>query len=475
MARRFALMARRTALADCLGSRYLLATVPFLTLLVLAWFVLSQPTPARASANFYVRKSGNNAYTCADVLHPCLTITAALNKASSGQVIDVGTGTYTENLIITKDIFISGAGTSVTIIDGNNNGRVVNVSTGTNVFLAALTIRNGRMLTHLTEGSGAGIWNAGTLNLSDVDVVSNTVSLDAACTAYCGGGGLYNGGTLTMVGGTIGYNHGEAGGGILNWGTLTITDVIIANNTSPETYGTGGGIYNIVGMATLDQVTIRNNNASDTGGGIRNEAVLHVTNSTINGNETRQYSIYDTGASAVLVLGNSTVSSNHATLSNGGIAVEYSARLTLDNVTVANNESPEVNGVRMSSAGAVAIYNTILSNPDGNCYSDGSSSTVSYGHNLVSDATCPSVFVATGDITNTNARLAPLGDWGGPTQTHALMYGSPAIDAGNYMTATSYACMATDQRGVTRPVGAGCDIGAFEGSLPGVNLPLIRK
>ena len=80
------------------------------------------------------------------------------------------------------------------------------------------------------------------------------------------------------------------------------------------------------------------------------------------------------------------------------------------------------------------------------------------GYNLADDATCE--FGATGDRVVADARLAPLGDNGGPTRTHALLAGSPAIDGGDPSR-----CLPRDQRLIDRPGGA-CDIGAFEGNFP---------
>ncbi len=91
---------------------------------------------------------------------------------------------------------------------------------------------------------------------------------------------------------------------------------------------------------------------------------------------------------------------------------------------------------------------------------------LSLGHNLASDASC--ALGAAGDLQNTNPLLGPLAANGGPTQTHGLQVGSPAIDAANATGAP-----ATDQRGVARPVGTGFDIGAFEGTVDGGPTPTL--
>ena len=103
----------------------------------------------------------------------------------------------------------------------------------------------------------------------------------------------------------------------------------------------------------------------------------------------------------------------------------------------------------------MTLKNTIVANsaPDDDCAGN---LVTSNGSNIDSDGTCS--LVAAGDLPNTNPQLGPLADNGGPTQTLALLAGSPAIDAGSGDCPPP----ATDQRGVTRPQGAACDIGAYE-------------
>ena len=103
----------------------------------------------------------------------------------------------------------------------------------------------------------------------------------------------------------------------------------------------------------------------------------------------------------------------------------------------------------------IELRNTIVAqNSFPNC-AENSGFLVSLGHNLSSDVSCP--FTEAGDMVGTDPQIGPLADNGGPTQTHRLNLGSPAIDAGDVV-----GCPAMDQRGVTRPQGAACDIGAYE-------------
>ncbi len=129
----------------------------FLGLFCLLLALAGHPRPAAAAGPWYVSTSGNDTNSCTDLAHPCRTIGGALGKAASGDTIVVSGGLYNEHLVIGKDIHINGSSTTLTIIDGMSNGRVVDVTSGFNVTLSALTIQNG----HVTgpAAGGTGIWN----------------------------------------------------------------------------------------------------------------------------------------------------------------------------------------------------------------------------------------------------------------------------------------------------------------------------
>ena len=131
------------------------------------------------------------------------------------------------------------------------------------------------------------------------------------------------------------------------------------------------------------------------------------------------------------------------------------------NTTVAGNSAPSSgSGIRADTNGTYLLTNTIISSSGfgGDCF--GLGPFTSLGHNLDSDGTCG--LAATGDLSGVNTLIGPLADNGGPTLTHALQFGSPAIDAGN-----NALCSATDQRSAPRPAGAACDMGAYEAnSIP---------
>ena len=253
------------------------------------------------------------------------------------------------------------------------------------------------------------------------------------------GGGIKNIGTMTVTNSTVSGNTASAdsgGGGILNQGALTLTNSTVRSNKA----SIGGGIYNILGTLTLTDSTVSGNTASaDSGGGIYNSSTVTLANSTVSGN---------------------TASGN-----GGGIFNSSGSTLTLANSTVAANVAETGSGGGIRNVDATAkLVNTIVAGNTSSSGPDCSGNNTSLGYNLIGDTTGCIFAAASGDLQNLDPKLSPLADNGGPTQTHALFPGSPAIDAGNPATPGSggNACPATDQRGVARPQGARCDIGAFE-------------
>jgi len=154
---------------------------------------------------------------------------------------------------------------------------------------------------------------------------------------------------------------------------------------------------------------------------------------------------------------NSTLSGNTAGVSgvmNGGAKT-----LQMLNVTISDNTSVDTSRelilVSGPSSPAFEIKNTIIAGNHGGSNCDFSLATVSWGNVWVDDASC--------DGTNLgDPKLGPLTNDGGPTKTHALLVGSGAMDAGNAAVCAAAPVSGVDQRGVPRPQGAKCDIGAYE-------------
>jgi CSLREA domain-containing protein len=227
------------------------------------------------------------------------------------------------------------------------------------------------------------------------------------------------------------------------------------------------------GNVTISGVTIEGGNVSSDGGGIHNKGTLALLNSTLSGNKAggKGGGIYNVGT---VTLTNVTISSNTAKNSGGGL-FNYSGTATLNNVTIANNTADsDANGSGNGGGlfrynGTINIKNTLVGgnkdNSAGTKHLDCSGKVTSQGYNLIQSTTgCTITDTTTGNLTGLNPLLGPLANNGGPTFTHALLTGSPAIEAGNPAQPGSggNACAAKDQRGINRPGGLVCDIGAFE-------------
>ncbi len=386
---------------------------------------------------------------CADASGQC-TLRAAVQEADaqpSGSVITivVPTGTFPLKLgvlsLTANTITVQGASGGATTVDGRNASQVFNVSPAASVTLGQVTISHG------SASLGGAIQNAGTLMLT-----SSTVAASAANN----GGGIYNaqGGTLALAGTTVSQNvAGRDGGGIANnGGTLQLSLSTVSGNKASQA---GGGIVNFFGTVSISQSTIAGNAASgrnsEGGGGIANgDGTLTVDKSTISGNSTNS----GTGGSAIFNIlttsvSNSTISGNMSPRTSASIL--NSDTLTLSYVTIAANSSGIVNTASVTATGTIFAGSTQGPNCFGNRFQEPS------GFNLDSGTSCR-LSQAT-DLTGTDPLLAPLAGNGGPTQTQALKAGSPAIDHGG---TSANGCPPTDQRGVTRPQGPACDIGAFE-------------
>ena len=277
------------------------------------------------------------------------------------------------------------------------------------------------------------------------------------------GGGLYNflGAVVTIEDGTEfkGNTAQETGGGIYNWGILTLRDSTIIDNEA----GVGGGIDNH-GEMDIETSTIAENSAGRQGGGIDNagdDAVLRVSKSTINNNTGG--GIRHLGR--LLTLTNTTVSGNVSDGWPAGMSMNGDAIIV--HSTIANNNNASAGGqggLNVFSGAVLQIKNSIVAN---NSPRDCKGGETAIGENLDSDGTC------TGFTLTDDPVLGPLANNGGPTETHALLPGSPAIDAATDCDDLSSPpiLVTSDQRGEGRPEGAQCDLGAYEVVYPLPPLP----
>jgi hypothetical protein len=266
--------------------------------------------------------------------------------------------------------------------------------------------------------------------------------------------------------------------------TVQISGVTIQNGNSGSS--SGGGLRNEAGgQTTLTNVAVVSNTTSSTGGGLLNSGVLTLTNGVVLSNTADAAGGGMRNAGGTLTLMNLTVSGNAAKSGGGGIRNTGGGTATLNNVTVTRNTadsdangSGDGGGISRTS-GTFTVMNTLIGgNFDksaGTKHPDCSGTLVSQGYNLVGNNTGCNLPPTTGDLIGIQSNpidplLGPLQNNGGPTLTHALHPGSPAIDSGSPATPGTGggACEATDQRNVSRPQGPVCDIGAYEARVPAV-------
>jgi hypothetical protein len=329
--------------------------------------------------------------------------------------IDASAGTITLNdeygeLLIDSDVTIIGPGADLLTIDADGEGRVFRVASGNTVEISGLTIKGGAT----TGGNdGAGIHNYDSdLTLRSV-VVTENHSADH-------GGGVYN-----------------------HEGTVHI----IASTISANTATTGGGISsrsNEVDSLVIEGSAIINNEATHAGG-IRVDDISNIS-----------------GPSATII--NTTISGNDSDNDAGGIQTTPFFLLTIVNSTITNNSAGGIGGGIRNSGGSVKLYNSIIA---GNT-AGGSTWRVDWADNGAHSSSANNLIgvngtsglthgVAGNQVGSTTTPLDPLltalGDYGGPTLTHALLEDSPAIDAGDNDVALTYGALdenSKDQRGLLR-------------------------
>ena len=398
--------------------------------------------------------TGNDSDDCLTPATACLTIASAVGKASAGDSIQIAAGTYVENLDINLDLTFTGAGMDATFLDGNQTGRTL-IAASSQITLTNLTVQNGAITGSGTANAGGGIINYGGLLLDHVRVTQNS--------SQEGGGGIFTSGNLVIQNSEVVSNTAQgAGGGIYLWsnGVVTMTNSLIAWNNG----SIGGGIFNI-GNMNAENSTLQANHAALFGGGLSNSGagVVNLSGVTVYQNQTDGYGAGLLNELGTMNLVNVTVSGNLGNDYVGVANVHETAQMTLLNSTIAENIVTST-GTRYGGVanlyGTISLKNTLVaSNDSRQCLSSGT--WTSLGNNLSGDTYC--AFTQPGDLQNTHPDLAPLADFGGATWTHALLPGSPAIDAG-----TNTGCPLVDQRGVARPFDgdndstATCDIGAVE-------------
>jgi CSLREA domain-containing protein len=473
--------------------------------------LLATGAPAQVTFNVNTTNDGvdinpgdGNCSTVAPPALPICTLRAAVMEANrmanAGAIIMLPAGTYKLsigatiadgeengdlNMIVPSGYSpgpttISGAGAASTIIDAQGIDRVLRIDAGRTVSISGVSMINGF---RGTSSDGAGIFNAGTLVLSDCVVSHNNALVGSSS-----GGGIVNQGGLQATRVTFSDNHvGGYGGGIANnvHGSVSLSQSTLSANSAGSN---GGGVSNSSevsegGFFTLDTSTVAGNMAGANGGGIYSDSIsfLDLIRSTVSGNNAvNGGGVYNGGHGYVL---NSTISGNSAAQNGGGYYSVSPASGNFYNTTIVFNRANPDGGlggghgggafVDSTSGSILNVRNTVLAGntvtvsafPD-DCYG-----TVGFfeKNQVGTSSDCFYAASSTGTRTllGSVAEFGPLQDNGGPTRTHALVPPSSMINGGSGCVDQNSTLIATDQRGRPRPpydasFNSTCDLGAFE-------------
>lgn len=357
--------------------------------------------------------------------HLLLAGSPAINTGANPLALALGELTINKPLAIDGDDRVT--------IDGNNASRIFTVndqtSTATAVQLSGLVLSHGNV-----ADNGGAIWNAEQLTISNMTLTNNS--------AVSYGGAVYNspasatiaGASILLQNSTLDNNTANGDGAIFNntGALLTVADTTFSTNAAP---GSGGAIFNNQGTATLTGSTfVANTTVSGNGGGIYTTSATTLTNCTLSGNFAGNVGGGLFGTSTSVNVRNSTIAYNSSGNQAGGIYMEHST-FNMTSSIVAYN---------------AAGYYPDLRNYNSTFTADHSLVVLAAGYDIVNGVN--------GNIVGQEAMLFPLGDYGGPTDTHALEVGSPCIGNGS-----NPLVLANDQRGTGFPREIGTvDMGAVE-------------
>jgi subtilisin-like proprotein convertase family protein len=359
---------------------------------------------APAATIYYVATTGSDLNDCVTANTACEHIQATIDRAGSGDSISIAAGTYFETLILPdKSLSLLGQGATTTIIDALNQGTVLNIFADTSqaVTISGLTLKNGQadkpggglsiessiavnvvdcLILNNKATHGGGIFNQGRLTL-------NNVTLDGNQAVVVEGGGIWNTGTIELLGVILSNNQASRGGGISNLNVMTVTASIISDNRAIGLYG--GGIYNRGGASRLTLINsiVSGNRAIGTdGGGIYNEHILIGSGSVITGNvafgqgggiynSTSGQLIFSSGSfynnttsnegGALFNAGEASLdltqtTDNVANKAGGGAYNAASSQLTIDTSAISNNTATGQQGGGIDNLGTLTVRQSAL-------------------------------------------------------------------------------------------------------------------
>ena len=341
-----------------------------------------------------------------------------IDATPPGTTIEVPDGVYNEPITI---------GDGKTLLGSSANNVVINVSNlGVSAIAATgdFTLNGVRVTGGSSASNGGGITAnvAGTnINLIDVLFDNNNAALD--------GGAIYLlNGTITATNVTFSNNHADGNGGAILGGTSSTIDINATLFESNTSIFSGGAIFNEGNMSITDTTITTSNSGS--GGGVYNSGsgLLDVVGTTFSNNTATDSGKTAGGAIAgagTIDIRNSTLSGN-STVGNGGGIGLTGGTARLNNVTLAFNASSGLGGPFYADTAALIEFSNSLfsenTSNDSNC-----GNVTSLGYNLFQNAICQPVAT---DIID-EPLIGLLTSNGGPTQTHMLDPGSPAVDAAN--------------------------------------------
>ncbi|HEX2913246.1 MAG TPA: choice-of-anchor Q domain-containing protein [Chloroflexia bacterium] len=502
--------------SQLLLNKAILFVIAISLLLVFSGLLLKNSPVARADATV---GNGTSTSCTEDSLNTALTQGGHItfNCGSDPLTIPI-----TSLKTIQSNTNLDGSGAKITL-DGNAAGQLLHGMFHINSGIS-FTVSNLSLINAQSDQSGAAIFSDTQSTLTVTNCLFNN-NISNISSTYDGGGAIYlsTGATGVITNCQFMFNKGPSGGAINSSdSSLSITNSTFSNNEA--TASDGGAIYshsltsnltinftiessqvitNVAKMqgggistfyaaeaikkANLNNTTVAHNNAgvaqnSGGGGGIyHGQGLLTVTNSAIYDNSvpTQGGGIYIGGNTLATqaTISNTTIANNQAyNAGQGGGIFKAGGILNLTHVTVASNTSGQIGGGIDFGSGGIAttditLKNSIVANNTSYSdpyYSDCGGMVSDGGYNLQENIPTSNISNCTAGITRADPKLAQLADAGGPTASIGLLTGSPAIDA----IPASSCPLNQDQRGVARPLGTKCDIGAFEGII---KLPTLSK